>query len=137
MSRHISQQIRDFVLQRAGHKCEYCCLPEGQSFYKFQIDHIISIKHGGETQLNNLALACAVCNRNKGSDLGTFPDGDNDNLVRFYNPRKDQWKDHFLLLDSGIIQPISLIGEATDKILGFNHPHSVMERKFLLLSGLL
>lgn len=106
MSRHISQQIRDFVVERAGHKCEYCFLPEGQSFYKFQIDHIISIKHGGETQLNNLALACAVCNRNKGSDLGTFPDGDNDNLVRFYNPRKDQWKDHFLLLDSGIIQPI-------------------------------
>ncbi|MCR9051124.1 MAG: hypothetical protein NXI26_04675, partial [bacterium] len=32
---------------------------------------------------------------------------------------------------------LRLIGEATDKILGFNHPHSVMERKFLLLSGLL
>lgn len=35
MSRHISQQIRDFVVERAGHKCEYCFLPEGQSFYKF------------------------------------------------------------------------------------------------------
>ena len=36
------------------------------------VDHIISVKHEGSTTLDNLAYACVVCNRQKGSDLGSI-----------------------------------------------------------------
>ncbi|MBK9016171.1 MAG: HNH endonuclease [Saprospiraceae bacterium] len=60
----------------------------------YEIDHIISIKHGGVGTLLNLAWACAICNLNKGTDVGTLllPSQD---FVRFFNPRIDDWAFHF------------------------------------------
>jgi 5-methylcytosine-specific restriction endonuclease McrA len=55
MRKVFSTQIRDFVASRAIYKCEYCLLLEKVSFYSFQIDHIISIKHGGTNELENLS----------------------------------------------------------------------------------
>ncbi|HKK79006.1 MAG TPA: HNH endonuclease signature motif containing protein, partial [Phaeodactylibacter sp.] len=81
--------MREIVAKRAQYRCEYCQIQENRTFYKFQVDHIISVKHGGITEIDNLALACTVCNRNKGSDLGTYIDDKLEELVRFYNPRKD------------------------------------------------
>lgn len=71
MSRYLSDAIRRLVATRADFRCEYCRVPEIGSFYSFQIDHIISLKHSGETQPDNLAYAGILCNRNKGTDLGT------------------------------------------------------------------
>ena len=132
MSRYISKVLREIVAKRAQYRCEYCQIQENRTFYKFQVDHIISVKHGGITEIDNLALACTVCNRNKGSDLGTYIDDKLEELVRFYNPRKDFWSDHFEMLDTGVIAPQTDIGKATEKILGFNHPYSVMERKYVI-----
>lgn len=33
------------------------------------VDHIVSRKHGGETELENLALACLHCNQRKGPNI--------------------------------------------------------------------
>lgn len=63
--------MRRAAAERAGSRCEYCRLPAVDSFYGFQIDHVVSRKHGGTTVLDNLACACPDCNRNKGTDLGT------------------------------------------------------------------
>ena len=38
------------------YRCEYCRLPERWLSTPFQIDHIIARQHGGETNLDNLAL---------------------------------------------------------------------------------
>lgn len=126
MSRYISNSLRKQVSERALFCCEYCLAFEGHSFIKFQIEHIISIKHGGKTVLSNLAYSCFFCNNAKGSDLGTIVK--NEDFVRFYNPRKDDWKEHFEF-DKHIILPKTNIAEGTIKILGLNSEDRLTERK--------
>ena len=72
MSRNIPDFLRKAVAERSENRCEYCRRLEGDSFIKFQVDHIISRKHRGQTILENLAYSCAICNGNKGSDIGTI-----------------------------------------------------------------
>ena len=77
----------------------------------------------------------AICNRNKGSDLGTILDN-SEEIIRFFNPRKDKWHNHFKVTEDGMLHPKTLIGEATIKIFGFNHPDSIIERQLLISVGL-
>lgn len=88
MSRAISEKLRALVAKRAQHSCEYCRIHEGDLVFSAQVDHIISVKHGGPTGAANLAYSCLICNVNKGSDIATvlLPDT---NPVRFFNPRLD------------------------------------------------
>lgn len=90
MSRYISTYIKQQVMLRAKSCCEYCLLHQSDAYFTFQIDHIISLKHGGSTNLDNLALSCILCNRNKGSDIGSvlLPQRA---FIRFYDPRIDMW----------------------------------------------
>ena len=55
MSTNISAKIRQEVSKRADYKCEYCLSPEEFASHGFEIDHILSRKHGGLTILENLA----------------------------------------------------------------------------------
>ena len=65
MARWISEALRQAVASRANFVCEYCLIAEADTFYGCEVDHIISLKHGGSTDLDNLAYACAMCNRAK------------------------------------------------------------------------
>ncbi|WP_414621625.1 HNH endonuclease [Calothrix sp. CCY 0018] len=56
-------------------------------------------KHGGLTEAENLALACTLCNKHKGSDL-TSIDPETGDIVPLYHPRKDQWREHFKIKDA-------------------------------------
>lgn len=123
--------MRKHVSERAGLRCEYCHFPEAYSYFTYHIDHILSLKHGGSSDFDNLAYACSICNRNKGSDLGTIVEGE-PGLIRFFNPRQDRWSDHFSCNKNGVIQPVTTIEEATIKILDFNHGESVLERRLLI-----
>ena len=126
MSRtYISQVYRRQVWQRAQGCCEYCLIHEDDTNISHEIDHIIAEKHGGFTTLNNLACACFLCNKNKGSDLASLSlAGD---LTRFFNPRTDSWAEHFQIIGELII-PRTAIGEATERILAFNTPERCEER---------
>ena len=134
MSRYVSKKNRLLVKERALCCCEYCRLPELFSFIGYEIDHIIPLKHGGTNQVDNLAWSCAICNNNKGTDVGTFllPALD---LVRFYHPRLDLWDDHFELSGSLIVSKTD-IGKATVKIFQLNHPNRLEEREALVTAGL-
>ena len=47
------------------------------SGFAHQVDHVISRKHGGSSTSENLAYACVICNRYKGSDVASIePDGE-------------------------------------------------------------
>lgn len=131
MSRYVSDKIRKAVIKRAFLSCEYCLAYEPLAYSKFQLEHIISLKHGGSSELDNLALACFYCNSNKGSDLGTYV---NDVLTRFYHPRTDKWLDHFEI-SNALILPKTEIGEATVKILDFNNSERLQERQMLFLTN--
>ncbi len=129
MREHLPDKLRKLVYDRANGCCEYCLIHESTTLLIHEIDHIISIKHKGENDDFNLALACYLCNRSKGSDVGSVING---NFIRFYNPRIDNWKEHFRLSSSSMIEPVSLIGEATELILGFNEIDRIIERNALI-----
>src|SRR6185295_9935625 len=107
MASRIPAQLRRLVADRAEHLCEYCLVHQEDRGFSCQVDHIISEKHGGQTDANNLAYACAPCNRAKGSDVGSIVEGTGV-LVRLYNPRVDIWSQHFKL-DGIRIVPLSEI----------------------------
>ena len=71
MSPSVAAALRRLVAERAGYMCKYCGIPESFTFFGCQIDHIVAVKHGGDTTANNLCYACVFCNRFKGSDLGS------------------------------------------------------------------
>ena len=134
MRRSIPKLLQKQIREKARLHCEYCLAYEPFSFSKFQFDHIISLKHGGATNSDNLCLSCIFCNQNKGSDIGTIllP---SEKFIRFFNPRKDNWNEHFEITET-FIHSRSAIGEATIKILDFNHIYRLLERMALLESGL-
>ena len=68
---YLSAALRRLVYERANQACEYCLIPEVVAFISHEVDHIIAEKHGGKTEESNLALACAICNKNKGSDVAS------------------------------------------------------------------
>ena len=133
MSSYINAALRRLVATRAEGLCEYCLINEEDAFFGCEVDHILSEKHGGQTDADNLAYACAFCNRSKGSDIGSIVQRTG-NFVRFYNPRTDQWAEHFVL-DGVTIVAGSEIGEATARILDFNNEERLFERQTLQAIG--
>ncbi len=132
MGEHISATLRKLVVERAAYLCEYCLIADADTFLGCEVDHIISLKHGGSTETNNLAYACAYCNRYKGSDIASLTKSGE--LIRLYNPRTDRWKDHFWL-ETYQILPVSQIGEVTVKVLRLNRPERILEREALHTAG--
>lgn len=133
MSTNISKALRSLVTKRAQNKCEYCLISTEDTFLPFHIDHIISIKHGGANIEENMALACPHCNQHKGSDLATILGSTND-LIRLFNPRNDNWYEHFAI-DGGQIIGKTKIGQATTKLLKFNDQDRLLLRELLAKAG--
>jgi hypothetical protein len=134
MDGEISAETRRTVLERASGRCEYCHLPQAMALHKHEPDHIVPRQHGGGHGLENLALACIRCNRYKGPNVGSF-DPETGKLTRFFNPRLDQWHEHFRLQDA-VILPLTSEARVTVKILRINEPDRVIERRYLLEAGL-
>jgi hypothetical protein len=122
---YINAELRRLVAQRAGYSCEYCLIAE-ENTPSCQVDHIISVKHGGDSTAENLCYACLFCNLQKGTDLGSI-NWRSGELVRFFNPRRDSWREHFQL-DGAIIRSSTDIGEVTARILDFNDEDRILER---------
>ncbi len=133
MTESISEELRRLVSARAGGLCEYCLIHADDTFFGCEVDHIISRKHGGPTEAENLALACLFCNRQKGTDIGSILPG-SDALVRFFHPRRDRWSEHFRL-EGPTIHALTPVGEATARILRFNIGDRLLERRLLIAIG--
>ena len=130
---YVPSIVRQQVIQRADNRCEYCLTPHSASLFTFEMEHIRSEKHGGLSELDNLALACPFCNRAKGSDLGSF-DSVTGTLVLFYNPRLQDWFDHFALSGAEIV-PLTAEGRVTVANLQFNQLERLTERRYLIAAG--
>src|SRR5258708_38376670 len=68
----VSESLRRFVAERAALRCEYCLLHQSDSYSPHQIDHIISRKHGSQSDSDHLPYACLRSNAWKGSDAGSL-----------------------------------------------------------------
>lgn len=129
MASDISERVRARVARRAGHRCEYCLIHENDAGFPHQVDHVVSRKHGGTSNFDNLAYACILCNRYKGSDVASVNPTTGE-AVRLFHPRHDRWADHFRL-DSDFIEPLTDAGSATVLLLRLNVPERLAERRLL------
>ena len=113
--------LRVAVRDRAGQRCEYCHRSQADSpLIAFHVEHIIPRKHGGSSELDNLALACPDCNLHKGSDLAGI-DPETGSVVRLFDPRTQNWQEHFAW-DGMRITGWTAIGRATVRVLDLNSP---------------
>jgi len=133
MNGRVSERLRRLVEQRARGRCEYCLLHADDAMLPHEPDHIIAIKHRGKTEEDNLAWACFLCNRFKGSDVASI-DAETGSVVRLFNPRIDAWHDHFRL-EEGRIIALTPVGRVTAFLLQFNLRENIAFRKALTDCG--
>jgi hypothetical protein len=130
----MERTLEELVWQRAGRCCEYCHIPQEYDDTPFEIDHIISRKHGGATVAGNLALSCFFCNSFKGSDISGLARGTR-KLTPLFNPRRHKWSWHFRWEGPQLLGRTA-IGRVTIKVLRINDPFRVELRAGLIEEGL-
>ncbi len=118
------------VWQRAKNHCEYCQLAQEYDDRTFEIDHIISEKHHGQTVSGNLALSCFRCNSFKGSDIGGR-DPLTGKLTPLFNPRRHKWSKHFRW-EGPYLAGLTPVGRTTIDVLQINDPFRVELREVLI-----
>lgn len=122
----ISRETRQIVRNRAMDRCEYCHLAQTSfPLVTFHVEHVIARQHGGSDETDNLCLSCHWCNLFKGPNLSSLVNAE---LTRLFNPRTDDWHDHFAVAD-GFISGTSPIGVATASLLNMNDADRVKLRR--------
>jgi hypothetical protein len=117
--------FREKVAARAGHSCEYCQIPGQASFAAHELDHVISLKHGGETTGQSRLLLHSL-QPPQVSDLSSL-DPATGQLAPLFHPRRDHWHEHFEPRNGELVGLIPS-GRANTYLLRLNHPQRVQER---------
>lgn len=107
----ITPEQRQTIRELAGDCCEYCRVAQDSRLSKFQVDHIIPIKHGGR------------------DDPATGE------ATKLYDPRRQQWEDHFQINADATLIGISPEGRATVVVLRLNEVSRVEHRRMAMLLG--
>lgn len=131
--RTIPPALRRQVQGRAGGRCEYCLVHNDDMLFPYEADHVIAEQHHGKTTLDNLAWACPMCNRFKGTNIASI-DPTTDEIVSLFNPRKQQWRRHFRL-NGAYIDPLTASGRATVSLLQLNNAQRIRQRLVLIELG--
>lgn len=100
--RYVPPALRHTIAEDAGHRCGYCQTAQAYSGIQLHIEHIIPLAAGGETIESNLWLACALCNGYKGTQTHA-PDPVTNGLVPLFNPRTQNWLEHFAWSEDGLL----------------------------------
>jgi hypothetical protein len=132
MSRRIPLGLIREVRTRAGDICEYCLLPQATQEATFHIDHVNPVSRKGATALDNLALACVTCSLRKAARVQAR-DPKTGRLVALFNPRVDNWDEHFAVTKRMWIRGRTAIGRATIDALKINRFEVVAIRQALEL----
>jgi hypothetical protein len=69
--------------------------PNKWQYIPFTVDHIILLSKDGARGIENLALACFNCNRQKSDKLSAI-DLDTGEEVPLFNPCVHSWHQHFI-----------------------------------------
>jgi hypothetical protein len=132
-----SEVRRAQVVDRAGYRCEYCHLPTRGQVATFPIDHASPRSAGGTNDLGNLALTCPHCNAHKWTVAEGF-DPETSAAVALFNPRSDNWGDHFAWSADRLGELVGLTpaGRATIASLRINDDDMIALRLLLAEVGL-
>jgi len=131
----VSRRLRERVARTAGYCCGYCRTPERIAGFRLNIEHIIPEARGGQSVEENLWLSCYACNEFKGARVhGRDPESGK--RVRLWNPRRQQWHDHFCWSEDGTeIVGLTPRGRATVATLQLNRPELVAARSLWVQVG--
>jgi hypothetical protein len=129
--------VYPFIALRAQHRCEYCRAPEAATGYRFEVEHIRPRAAGGGDDTENLALACRPCNAAKLTRT-TGVDPVTKGSVALFNPRQDEWDDHFRWSGTYLsIYGRTDVGRATARALRFNTRFRRLARVYWRRVGLI
>lgn len=56
------KKVRNQLIERDGYHCFYCGIDTFKAD-NFTVEHVLSIAHGGNNNINNLVVACDPCNK--------------------------------------------------------------------------
>lgn len=131
----LSESLRQRVRERAKNRCEYCLSHQDYIMGRLQIDHIQPLAKGGANTEDNLCLACELCNQYKWTQTEAI-DLESEELVSLFNPRNQEWKEHFTWNQEGTeIMGITACGRATIVALRLNNNLAVIVRKNWVKAG--
>lgn len=134
--RYVQSEEQQRIIERARGCCEYCRSRADHATQSFSVEHIIPVSRGGETALDNLALACPGCNGHKYAKTEARDPLDG-TLRPLYNPRHHNWRDHFSWNeDYTRIVGLTPMGRATIDALNMNRLGVVNMRRLLFSVGL-
>jgi predicted RNA-binding protein with PUA domain len=76
----------------------------------------------------------ALVNKHKGTDLASI-DPETGEMQRLFDPRRDQWHEHFELQGAEILARTG-VGRVTVRLLRLNRMERVREREIMVRGGL-
>lgn len=131
----ITEALREKVRHQSGNCCGYCLAHQEFILGVLEIDHIVPVAAGGGDEENNLWLACRACNNAKSIKTEGI-DPLTGHPVLLFNPRQQNWWEHFRWSTSGIeIIGITPIGRATVVALDLNNVISSIVRRNWVRAG--
>jgi HNH endonuclease len=135
VSTYLPESLRLQIETTDRQRCCYCLTSEANSGIPMTCDHIQPHSKGGDTSFENVCLACRSCNEFKGN-LTQVIDPVTAELVSLFNPRQQQWAEHFVWSADGTrIAGLTVIGGATVVALRMNHPVIIGARRRWVSSG--
>ncbi len=131
----ISATLRAQIQAQADYRCEYCKTSSRLVGMPLVIDHIQPQVEGGSDNPDNLAAACYRCNEFKGAKTFSVDPATNQ-LAALFNPRTQQWSDHFAWINGGThIAGNTQSGRATVIALRLNNDQIVSARTLWITVG--
>ncbi len=133
---HIPDDIAQRVREDAQYRCGYCLSPHHLVMARLEIEHIIPRSRGGSDDISNLWLACPICNGHKSNKVSGI-DPETGDLVPLFNPRIQNWFDHFRWSEDGLrIIGLTPTGRATVVVLHLSDdPDALLVRSHWVTAG--
>lgn len=131
----IPEEVRATVRAQADDRCGYCLSLQCLVYAPLEIEHLVPRARGGSDDEDNLWLACRLCNNYKGTQIEAL-DPESGARVRLFDPRHQEWSEHFEWDDSGTrIVGRSAHGRATVIALQLNNVIAVAVRRAWVPAG--
>ena len=132
---YIPADLRRHIMEAARYRCGYCLTSQTIVAIPMHIEHITPLAAGRETVVENLWLACPLCNGYKGTQTQAS-DPKRGKLVFLFNPRTQIWTEHFAWSDDGTeIIGQTAVGRATVEALRLNNEYVVPSRRIWVAAG--
>jgi hypothetical protein len=135
VSAYVPEALKNRIQASDRQQCCYCLTSEANSGMPMTLDHIQPVSKDGATSFVNVCLACRSCNEYK-SDLVEAQDPLTGEVVLLFNPRMQQWSEHFTWsLNATRVEGQTAIGRATIAALRMNNSVIVAARSRWVISG--